>query len=327
MIFDDLHKLFLYQKLNLGFECQLCKQKFYNRNEHLEHSRICQKVPDLKCTKCGKTFGHVRILQLHMQFHNVSESLGHQSPEKESTTVSETTTLSDNGSGSSELKANSKHIREEIKTDVKTINKTTATSTSCVGSVDGKNSMSNSFKILELSEPKKKSSPRTKVKPKPAKKQVGLTKIRMEDCLRCDACSCIYIDEKDYYKHMRNFHHKDVNKTPTKQQRSKRKCQSCCKQCRGSHCLPVKRPRATQPSSNLIFRFSMKDNIKNRWSKMLSQQLTESSLAGSTPGLCEPELVNIKSDLDRIKQEPEPDLSYLLSQVEVKIKTEPPDDY
>lgn len=67
--------------------------------------------------------------------------------------------------------------------------------------------------------------------------------------------------------------------------------------------------------------------LQNRWSKILSQQLTESSLAGSTPGLFEPELVNIKPDPDRIKQEPEPDLSYLLSQVEVKIKTEPPDDY
>lgn len=39
-----------------------------------------------------------------------------------------------------------------------------------------------------------------------AKKPVGLTKVKMEDCMRCDACSCIYIDQNDYYKHMRNFH-------------------------------------------------------------------------------------------------------------------------
>ncbi|KAK9504248.1 hypothetical protein O3M35_010623 [Rhynocoris fuscipes] len=39
-------------------------------------------------------------------------------------------------------------------------------------------------------------------------KKLGLTKIKMEDCLRCDACSCIYIDPADYYKHMKNFHEK-----------------------------------------------------------------------------------------------------------------------
>lgn len=38
--------------------------------------------------------------------------------------------------------------------------------------------------------------------------RVGLTKLRMEDLHRCDACSCIYIDPEDYYKHMRNFHEK-----------------------------------------------------------------------------------------------------------------------
>ncbi|XP_039292411.1 zinc finger protein 658B isoform X3 [Nilaparvata lugens] len=41
---------------------------------------------------------------------------------------------------------------------------------------------------------------------KKAKKKIGLTKVRMEDCLRCDPCSCIYLDKNDYYKHMRNFH-------------------------------------------------------------------------------------------------------------------------
>jgi hypothetical protein len=79
--------------------------------------------------------------------------------------------------------------------------------------------------------------------------------------------------------------------------------------------------------------------LQNRWSQMVSQQLSETVTTVSTSGpnesvmsdskLGEPEL-NIKPDPDAnimIKQEPEPDLSYLLTQVEVKIKTEPPDDY
>lgn len=28
--------------------------------------------------------------------------------------------------------------------------------------------------------------------------------------MRCDECSCIYIDRNDYYKHMRNFHKMSV---------------------------------------------------------------------------------------------------------------------
>lgn len=108
----------------------------------------------------------------------------------------------------------------------------------------------------------------------PAKKAVGLTKIRMEDCQRCDACSCIYLDERDYIKHMKNFHKQDVLKqepikpkikprarnqsqSPQQARRSKRQqryieqqqqqslelgakkanCRSCCKscKCRGDH--------------------------------------------------------------------------------------------
>ena len=93
----------------------------------------------------------------------------------------------------------------------------------------------------------------------------------MEDCQRCDACSCIYLDERDYIKHMKNFHKQDVIKqepikprnkprvrTQASQQarRSKRQqrlveqqhqvqdqggkkgnCRSCCKscKCRGDH--------------------------------------------------------------------------------------------
>jgi len=30
--------------------------------------------------------------------------------------------------------------------------------------------------------------------------------------MRCDACSCIYLDESDYNKHMRNFHRQDSPK-------------------------------------------------------------------------------------------------------------------
>jgi len=44
------------------------------------------------------------------------------------------------------------------------------------------------------------------------KKFIGLTKIRLEDCMRCDACSCIYLDESDYNKHMKNFHRQDSPK-------------------------------------------------------------------------------------------------------------------
>lgn len=44
------------------------------------------------------------------------------------------------------------------------------------------------------------------------KKFIGLTKIRLEDCMRCDACSCIYLDESDYKKHMKNFHRQDSPK-------------------------------------------------------------------------------------------------------------------
>lgn len=113
-----------------------------------------------------------------------------------------------------------------------------------------------------------------------AKKVVGLTKIRMEDCQRCDACSCIYIDERDYIKHMKNFHKQDVirqvpikpkqkkakaltqhqarrskrqqhllEQQPQDQSGKKASCRSCCKscKCRGSSdtlepYLPIVRP-------------------------------------------------------------------------------------
>ena len=101
---------------------------------------------------------------------------------------------------------------------------------------------------------------------------MGLTKIRMEDCRRCDACSCIYMDERDYIKHMKNFHKHDIKKIPlgekedldfrpfrhkqdAKRQRQApsgsphKKCRSCCKtcKCKGNHdtlqpMLPILRP-------------------------------------------------------------------------------------
>ncbi|XP_047110741.1 zinc finger and BTB domain-containing protein 17-like [Schistocerca piceifrons] len=138
----------------------------------------------------------------------------------------------------------------------------------------------------------------------PQKKPVGLTKIRLEDCLRCDACSCIYIDKSDYNKHMRNFH----QKVTSKKQKIKKECKSCCRHCncKGNHKHhSVEKERG----NNNLFHY----NIKDRWSKMVSQR------------------INIKEVKQKIKQEPhcEPeamDYSHLLSQVEVKIKTEPSEE-
>ncbi|XP_034241180.1 phospholipase D A-like isoform X2 [Thrips palmi] len=175
------------------------------------------------------------------------------------------------------------------------------------------------------------------------KKAVGLTKIRMEDCQRCDACSCIYLDERDYIKHMKNFHKQDVLKqepikpknkprarnqsqSPQQARRSKRQqrymeqqqqqtqeqggkkgnCRSCCKscKCRGDHgtlepMLPIVRPvlgRAGRRGSC---------NTQDSWNQFAQH------LQGA-------EAVVVQPDLDNM-----PDFSHLLSQVEVKIKTEP----
>lgn len=138
----------------------------------------------------------------------------------------------------------------------------------------------------------------------PQKKPVGLTKIRLEDCLRCDACSCIYIDKSDYNKHMRNFH----QKVTSKKQKMKKECKSCCRHCncKGNH---KHHNVDKERGNNNLFQC----NIKDRWSKMVSQR------------------INIGEVKQKIKQEPhcEPealDYTHLLSQVEVKIKTEPAEE-
>ncbi|KAK7871840.1 hypothetical protein R5R35_006435 [Gryllus longicercus] len=147
-----------------------------------------------------------------------------------------------------------------------------------------------------------------------AKKTVGLTKIRLEDCLRCDACSCIYIDESDYKKHMKNFHRTNSNRKP----KQKKGCRSCCKQCncQGNHPSPTVQ---NERGNNNLFRV----NIKDRWTKMVSCRLNNQE------SKCDESAIKteIKPDPDTVSGMPSLiDYSDLLSQVEVKIKTEPVDD-
>uniref|UniRef100_A0A1B6K951 C2H2-type domain-containing protein n=1 Tax=Graphocephala atropunctata TaxID=36148 RepID=A0A1B6K951_9HEMI len=329
VIFEDLQKLLLYQRLNLGFECDICNRKFYNRLDHLHHTSNCKKVSEpLKCSKCGKTFGHQKILQLHMQFHNLGKTPA-PAPPTNSDVKCETVELSDSESDeTSPLKGGSR----ESETGTNTLpppppptnflerRQTVTDVVESILKINESHIKDNLPSIKILEPPKKSSSHKTKGRSKPVKKAIGLTKVKMEDCLRCDACSCIYIDDKDYYKHMRNFHQVDVtNNLPIPQPKSKRKCRSCCKQCRGAHCTSVKRPRATQRASNLIFKINMQNNIQDRWTRMVSQQLSESPMPEfqSVP--------DIKSDPDTVTIKPDPDLSHLLSQVEVRIKTEPED--
>ncbi|XP_014280753.1 uncharacterized protein [Halyomorpha halys] len=139
---------------------------------------------------------------------------------------------------------------------------------------------------------------------KPLSKRVGLTKIRVEDCLRCDACSCIYIDERDYFKHMRNFHQKYNTIIP----RSRRKSPLHHKSCNNSDSQQDHQESLSNKSTDSLILpvlndTQIREKIKSRWNKV-SQRLS-----------CQVQ----------IKQEQPDDMSYLLSQVEVKIKTEPPD--
>jgi len=140
---------------------------------------------------------------------------------------------------------------------------------------------------------------------KPPSKRVGFTKIRMEDCFRCDACSCIYIEAEDYYKHMRNFHQKYNTVIPRMRNRSPMS-HKCCGTCIGTHCQSAREESKPNnplpPTSNT----NIRDKIKLRWSKVserLSQEVT-------------------------VKSEPmDDDVSYFLAQVEVKIKSEPKDPW
>ncbi|XP_069686288.1 uncharacterized protein [Periplaneta americana] len=142
----------------------------------------------------------------------------------------------------------------------------------------------------------------------PNKKFIGLTKIRLEDCMRCDACSCIYLDENDYKKHMKNFHRQDS----PKKHRQKKGCRSCCKHCncKGNH---QHHSLQKERGNNNLFHY----NIKDRWSKMVSRRLTPEEMKQD---------IKADPDYDPNDQSGVIDYSHLLSQVEVKIKTEPPDD-
>lgn len=140
------------------------------------------------------------------------------------------------------------------------------------------------------------------------KKLIGLTKIRLEDCMRCDACSCIYIDASDYNKHMKNFHRQNSSK----KHRQKKGCRSCCKHCncKGNH---QHHSLQKERGNNNLFHY----NIKDRWSKMVSRRLSPEELKQE---------IKADPDYDHNDTTGIIDYSHLLSQVEVKIKTEPPDD-
>ncbi|RZF37801.1 hypothetical protein LSTR_LSTR007163 [Laodelphax striatellus] len=174
---------------------------------------------------------------------------------------------------------------------------------------------------------------------KKEKKKIGLTKVRMEDCLRCDACSCIYVDKNDYYKHMRNFHKITnldtlkstytntpghfmlVDKPNNSTSKRKTSASKTGKQ-------PTKTAVTTTNKCDKLFQATIKDIIKDRWTQMISRSRVE--------------------DLQQVKIKPDPDaetcdnyslsnmsevgppenydMSHLLSQVEVKIETEAMDD-
>lgn len=137
------------------------------------------------------------------------------------------------------------------------------------------------------------------------KKNIGLTKVKLEDCLRCDECSCIYIHENDYRKHMKNFHREDSSR----KNKQRKGCRSCCKQC---NCRQSYKTIQKERGNNNLFHY----NIKDRWSKMISRRLKLESTSESSSSV---EQMKTESDSN-------PDYSDLLSRVEVSIKTEPPEE-
>ncbi|XP_067010768.1 zinc finger protein 423 [Anabrus simplex] len=256
---------------NLVFECVQCKQQFVNENERDTHEqKTCHKVKErYLCPKCEKHFGNQHILQLHLRVHD--------SEQQQQVTVSppQSLPLCD----SNQLDNNSKDVT--VKTSLVVSNKP---SENCKPPA-----LKMSSSILT------------------AKKTPGLTKIRLEDCLRCDACSCIYIDKNDYNKHMKNFHRQN---SPKKHNKQRKGCRSCCKHCncQGEH---IHQSIQKERGNNNLFHY----NIKDRWTKMVSRRLSKIKK-------------EIKSDPDSDSGDVDDvmDYSHLLSQVEVKIKTEPPDD-
>uniref|UniRef100_A0A0A9W872 C2H2-type domain-containing protein n=3 Tax=Lygus hesperus TaxID=30085 RepID=A0A0A9W872_LYGHE len=213
---------------------------------------------------------------------------------------------------------------------------------------------------VKLSPPKQQHKPRRIYKP--PSKRVGLTKIRMEDCLRCDACSCIYIDPQDYYKHMRNFHQKYNTVIPRTRRRSPHRTSQqdlpvsspeevtlTTSRAGPLWTLPLRNEKPKEQKAPLDTTFVaesiIRQSIKSRWSKVVSERLSTAKrprlvVEGSpeTPEFPSQikidgqpvEAVGVVFDPNlRIKEEPadEDNILDLLSQVEVKIKTEPPDDY
>ncbi|XP_014244139.1 uncharacterized protein LOC106663651 isoform X2 [Cimex lectularius] len=145
---------------------------------------------------------------------------------------------------------------------------------------------------------------------RPKSTRVGLTKVKMEECLRCDACSCIYIDPQDYYKHMRNFHQKFNTVIP----RSRRKVTQQITLLSTMNEMEIKPKQEKQVKKTVNADETTKDtrniqeHIKNRWSKVILERL------------------KLPEQPVKIKEEPpDDDYSYLLGNVEVKIKTEPMD--
>ncbi|CAH1403633.1 unnamed protein product [Nezara viridula] len=111
---------------------------------------------------------------------------------------------------------------------------------------------------------------------KPMSKRVGLTKIRVEDCLRCDACSCIYIDERDYFKHMRNFHQKYNTIIP----RSRIKSPLHHKSCNNSDSQQEQEQSLNNKTTDplilpIINDAQIREKIKSRWNKV-----SQSSMPG-----------------------------------------------
>ncbi|XP_022204301.2 uncharacterized protein LOC111060919 isoform X2 [Nilaparvata lugens] len=183
---------------------------------------------------------------------------------------------------------------------------------------------------------------------KKAKKKIGLTKVRMEDCLRCDPCSCIYLDKNDYYKHMRNFH-KITDLDSLKSSNTPAHFMLVDKPNNSTTGRKSSASKSGEQSTNTasltkdcekLFQATMKDIIKERWTQMISRSnLVE-----------EPQKIKIKPDPDsgfpaynvssypcnnvsnfpcnNVSSLPPEhyDMSHLLSQVEVKIETEAMND-
>lgn len=268
---------------HIVLECIHCKQFFSNLNDSDQHVKEThhQIKARFQCPKCEKYFGNYQILQLHLRVHD-SEDL----------------------KGVSHLESNSQDVESEQSVSDSTDANKTSTSEQEVPKSDETNNMSpiNLINSIGSSTP-------------PVKRVVGLTKIRLEDCLRCDECSCIYIDESDYNKHMKNFHRTNSNR----KSKQKKGCRSCCKQCncQGNHPPPMVR---NENGNNNLFRF----NIKDRWTKMVSCRLNNIDPNCSVPSIkreIKPDPDGVPSGISSIV-----DYSHLLSQVEVKIKTEPTDD-